>query len=231
MTAVYERAGLTPAETEHLANLVGAAEASDPTVPWVAVERADLLGVVAALDRLVDATARVDTVVNGTGRPGSGLLPVVEPDRGAGPGRPDVHVAARAEGRPVPAPDDGLPAEAGLRARVHGELHVILLGATLAPAPWADTGRRVPALLATGPAEERTGDPDEDYLHEIGRRIRTVRLRRQIGQDRLAQLAAVSRVSLGSIERGEHSGGMLTYRKLARALGVDIGDLLREDTR
>jgi hypothetical protein len=65
MTAAYERAGLTAAEVEQVANLVGAAEAADPLAPWVAVARADLLGVVAALDRLVD-TAAVDTVMIGT---------------------------------------------------------------------------------------------------------------------------------------------------------------------
>ena len=66
MTTAYERAGLTAAEVEYVTNLVGAAEAADPAAPWVAVARADLLGVVAALDRLVDAATAVDTVVIGT---------------------------------------------------------------------------------------------------------------------------------------------------------------------
>jgi transcriptional regulator with XRE-family HTH domain len=35
-------------------------------------------------------------------------------------------------------------------------------------------------------------------------------------------------VTLGSIERGEHAASVLTYRKLARALDRDIGELLGE---
>jgi hypothetical protein len=56
----YERAGLTGAEVAHLTNLVAAVESADPTARAVAVERADVLSVVAALDRsvLAPATAR-----------------------------------------------------------------------------------------------------------------------------------------------------------------------------
>ena len=66
------------------------------------------------------------------------------------------------------------------------------------------------------------------YLQEIGLRIRALRVRRQVNQAELAELAAVSRVTLGSIERGEHAAGLLTYRKLAHGLGVDVGDLVCE---
>jgi hypothetical protein len=54
MTEAYERAGLTPAEIAHLTELVAAVQSADPAVDWVAVERTDVTGVVAALDRLVD---------------------------------------------------------------------------------------------------------------------------------------------------------------------------------
>ena len=57
VTAAYCRAGLTAAEVQYVTNLVAAVEAADPTAPWVAVAREDVLGVVAALDRLVDAAA------------------------------------------------------------------------------------------------------------------------------------------------------------------------------
>jgi hypothetical protein len=54
MTSSYERAGLTSAEIEHLARLISSAESSDPSVPWIAVVRADVMSVVAVLDRLVE---------------------------------------------------------------------------------------------------------------------------------------------------------------------------------
>lgn len=57
MTSGYERAGLTSAEIEHLASLISSAESSDPSVPWIAVVRADVMSVVAVLDRLVEDKA------------------------------------------------------------------------------------------------------------------------------------------------------------------------------
>jgi transcriptional regulator with XRE-family HTH domain len=51
---------------------------------------------------------------------------------------------------------------------------------------------------------------------------------RSLSQDELARAAAVSRVTLSSIERGEHAASLLTYRKLARALDRDVGELLGE---
>lgn len=51
-----------------------------------------------------------------------------------------------------------------------------------------------------------------------------------MNQDQLAAAANLSRVTLGSIERGEHAANLLTYRKLAQALGLPLADLLTEDT-
>jgi transcriptional regulator with XRE-family HTH domain len=45
-------------------------------------------------------------------------------------------------------------------------------------------------------------------------------------QDALAVRSGVSRVTLGSIERGEHPAGLLTYVRLGRALSVPLADLL-----
>lgn len=54
MASNYKRAGLTSAEIRHLASLISNAESSDPSVPWIAVPRADVMSVVAVLDRFVD---------------------------------------------------------------------------------------------------------------------------------------------------------------------------------
>lgn len=54
MTDSYAEAGLTSAEVGSISELVAAVESADRTAPWVAVRRTDVLGVVAALDRLVD---------------------------------------------------------------------------------------------------------------------------------------------------------------------------------
>lgn len=61
-------------------------------------------------------------------------------------------------------------------------------------------------------------DRDRVYLVAVGARVRLLRMVRRLSQDGFAELAGVSRVTLGAIERGEHSAGLLTYVRLAAAL-------------
>jgi DNA-binding XRE family transcriptional regulator len=81
-------------------------------------------------------------------------------------------------------------------------------------------------IEGTGNMTEEGGDGD--YLSAVGLRVRLFRMARALSQDELARLASVSRVTLGAIERGDHASGLLTYRKLARALGRDIGEVVAE---
>jgi transcriptional regulator with XRE-family HTH domain len=69
---------------------------------------------------------------------------------------------------------------------------------------------------------------DADYLSAVGLRVRLFRMARELSQDELARIASVSRVTLGSIERGDHAAGLLTYRRLARALDRDVGELVAD---
>ena len=57
-------------------------------------------------------------------------------------------------------------------------------------------------------------------------RVRLARVRRRESQDQLATIARISRVTLGSIERGEHQAGVLVYVRLARVLEISMDDLL-----
>jgi transcriptional regulator with XRE-family HTH domain len=57
-------------------------------------------------------------------------------------------------------------------------------------------------------------------------RVRLARVARRESQDALAERAGVSRVTLGSVERGEHVAGVLTYARLARAVVLPLGELL-----
>ena len=63
-------------------------------------------------------------------------------------------------------------------------------------------------------------DDTTAFLFELGLRIRVLGLARRMSQDELTAVAKVSRVTLGSVERGDHSAGALTYRALAAALDV-----------
>ena len=64
-------------------------------------------------------------------------------------------------------------------------------------------------------------DEDAAFLADLGLRIRLLRTARRMSQDRLAETARIPRVTLGSIERGEHAAGILAYRALAT--GLDVG--------
>ena len=70
------------------------------------------------------------------------------------------------------------------------------------------------------------GDPDLGYLRDVGMRVKLMRVTRRMSQEELGAAAGVSRVTVGSIERGEHPASVLAYRKLAGALAVPIGELL-----
>jgi len=66
------------------------------------------------------------------------------------------------------------------------------------------------------------------FLRDVGLRVRLLRTARALSQDRLAELASVSRVTLGSIERGGHESGIGRYRLLARALDVPLSVLVED---
>ncbi len=61
---------------------------------------------------------------------------------------------------------------------------------------------------------------------EVGFRIREVRQDRGLSQEKLAALADLHRAYIGQIERGEKNIGLKNLEKIAKALGVNIKDLL-----
>jgi len=61
---------------------------------------------------------------------------------------------------------------------------------------------------------------------EVGFRIREVRQERGLSQEKLAALADLHRAYIGQIERGEKNIGLKNLEKIAKALVVNIKDLL-----
>jgi transcriptional regulator with XRE-family HTH domain len=55
---------------------------------------------------------------------------------------------------------------------------------------------------------------------QFGRRIRSLRERKGLSQERLAELADLHRNYVGGIERGERNVGLRNIIRLAKALGV-----------
>lgn len=70
------------------------------------------------------------------------------------------------------------------------------------------------------------GRPDS-VLEEFGTRVRARRLRLGITQEDLAHDAGVHRTYVGSVERGERNITIRNLVRIARALEVDPGTLVR----
>ena len=66
--------------------------------------------------------------------------------------------------------------------------------------------------------------PDARKL--FGNRVRGLRLRRGLSQEKLAELADLHRNYVGGIERGERNVSLINIVKLAHALAVKPGKLL-----
>lgn len=60
-----------------------------------------------------------------------------------------------------------------------------------------------------------------DPTVEFGRRMRKLRVRATLSQERLAEEAGLHRTYVGSVERGERNISLQNILRIARALGVD----------
>jgi transcriptional regulator with XRE-family HTH domain len=63
----------------------------------------------------------------------------------------------------------------------------------------------------------------------LGRRIKALRLRRELTQEALGERAGLNYKYLGAIERGERNPSVRQVLKLAQALGVEPHELLIVD--
>ena len=70
------------------------------------------------------------------------------------------------------------------------------------------------------PAEEA------DFLFRVGERVHNRRKARGLSQERLAEQARVSAITIHRIEKGEKSSGILSYYLVAQALGLSLVELL-----
>jgi transcriptional regulator with XRE-family HTH domain len=73
------------------------------------------------------------------------------------------------------------------------------------------------------------GEPDSAaYLRALGKRVRILRLTREMTQEDLATAAGISRNFISLIERGSHGIDVVRLLRLAAALDVPIEELLRQ---
>ncbi|SFV03727.1 DNA-binding transcriptional regulator, XRE-family HTH domain [Methylobacterium sp. 174MFSha1.1] len=81
------------------------------------------------------------------------------------------------------------------------------------------------ARLQAGEEELLSGD-DLDALRAAPTPLAFWRGKRGLSPEELARHAGVPEERLGTVERGESIGDVQLYRRLARALGVEIEDLV-----
>lgn len=69
---------------------------------------------------------------------------------------------------------------------------------------------------------------DNTILIAFGKKVREVRLLKKLSQEGLAEKANVHRTYIGMVERGEKNISLKNIQKIANALEIKIGDLMRE---
>lgn len=67
---------------------------------------------------------------------------------------------------------------------------------------------------------------DRVVLRKFGERVRQLRLGRKLSQEVLADEAGLDRSYIGGVERGERNVSLVNIERIARALGVGLGDLV-----
>ena len=65
-----------------------------------------------------------------------------------------------------------------------------------------------------------------DVQVRFGERLRQVRSKKGISQEKLAERAGLHRTYVSSVERGERNISLVNIEKLAEALGVSLKDLM-----
>jgi len=59
----------------------------------------------------------------------------------------------------------------------------------------------------------------------VGGRIQTLRKKKQLSQEELAEQAGIHRTYIGAVERGEKNATIETLEKIASALNIKVGEL------
>lgn len=85
------------------------------------------------------------------------------------------------------------------------------------------TGQQVRARVSAGPAEMV-------FLRALCKRVRLLRLARELTQDQLADSAGMSRSFVSLIEKGCHGVDVRRLLRLAAVLGLPLTGLLDLDT-
>lgn len=67
---------------------------------------------------------------------------------------------------------------------------------------------------------------DKEILLKIGENLKATRVKKEISQEKLAQLAGVHRNYIGRMERGEQNASILVWIKVCKVLKVGVGEVV-----
>lgn len=76
--------------------------------------------------------------------------------------------------------------------------------------------------------DNKYSDEQKIFLNKLGKKIRNIRERKSIAQEKLAILAGIDRSFLGRIERGEKNISVLKLKKIAKALDTPLVSFLKD---
>lgn len=74
-----------------------------------------------------------------------------------------------------------------------------------------------------------TDDEAQKFLRALGKRLRLLRLLRELSQEELGQAAGVSRSLVSLIEKGAHGVDVIRLWRLAGVLGLPLHELVNLD--
>ena len=66
-----------------------------------------------------------------------------------------------------------------------------------------------------------------DKLKTFGEKIRKIRIKHGLSQEKLAFVSGLHRTYIGAIERGERNVSLKNIEKIAKALKISLEDLFR----
>jgi len=69
---------------------------------------------------------------------------------------------------------------------------------------------------------------EEEYLVQLGRKIRDKRKEQKLSQDKLAALCDIEKANLSRIETGKTNATVLTLKKIGKALFVNFSEMFAE---
>jgi transcriptional regulator with XRE-family HTH domain len=69
-------------------------------------------------------------------------------------------------------------------------------------------------------------DSNQVLLNNLGQRIRELRTKSDLSQEKLAFTCDLDRTYIGSVERGERNVSIINLQKIATALNIKLHELL-----